>query len=105
MHRRPTTPALALACVVLGATSHAQAEPDPCDPEATLPPCFDAYALWLPTCATRFATLAPARPLASGASTLLLATGLALRPVLLRVPSPDPAGREVHVVNATSTVT
>jgi hypothetical protein len=68
-------------------------------------PCFDADALWLPTGATHFATLPSARPLESGAATLLFGVGLALDPALLSVPSPDPLGREIHVVETTTTFT
>jgi hypothetical protein len=82
-----------------------RAQPNPCDPGATVSPCFDSDALFLPTGATHFSTLPSARPLTVGASTLLFGTGFALRPVVLRVPSPDPEGREIRVVNATTTVT
>ena len=91
--------------VALCAAGRLHAQADPCDPDATVSPCFDADALWLPTGATHFSTLPSARPLAEAASTLLLGVGLALDPVLLVVPAPDPEGRTVHVVNATTTVT
>ena len=95
--------ACSFATIFVALRLHAQA--DPCSPDATVSPCFDADALWLPTGATHFSTLPSARPFATDASTLLFGTGLALEPVLLVVPSPDPEGRTVHVVNATTTVT
>lgn len=95
-----------LAVLVALSTGHARAEAvDPCDESATVSPCFDADPLWLPTGATHFSTLGSPRPLTQGASTLLLAGGFSYRPVLLAVPSPEPEGREIHVVNATSTLT
>ena len=104
MRKRPGMPLLALLLVVFAARG-ARAEPDPCAPEASVSPCFDADALFVPTHATHFSTLPSARPLAPGASTLLLAASLALEPVRLVVPSPAPEGREIHVVEATSTLT
>ena len=91
--------------IALSAPGRLHAQADACDPDATVSPCFDADALWLPTGATHFSTLPSARPLTESASTLLFGVGLALQPVLLAVPSPDPEGRTVHVVNATTTVT
>jgi hypothetical protein len=101
----PRTARLTLFVVLLLVPKRARAEPDPCDPSATVSPCFDADALWLPTGATHFSTLPSARPLATGASSLLFGAGVALRPVVIEVPSPDPEGREVRVVNATTTLT
>src|SRR5262245_19740064 len=105
MRLGPRTLRLALLVSVLAAPGRASAEPDPCAASATVSPCFDADALWLPTGATHFSTLASARPLEPSAATLLFAAGLAVQPVLLEVPSPDPEGREVHVVDATTTLT
>jgi len=105
MRPRPGTTRLALILSVLAAPGRARAEPDPCDPNATVSPCFDADALWLPTGATHFSTLPSARPLATSASTLLFGAGVAYRPALFEVPSPDPEGREVHVVDVTTTLT
>jgi hypothetical protein len=105
MFERPSAARLAPILLVLSLSGGLRAEPDPCDAGATVSPCFDADALWVPTGATRFVTLPSARPLAAQSSTLLLAGGLALHPVLLHVPSPDPEGREVHVVSATTTLT
>lgn len=96
---------LALVSAFVLSPARLRAEPGPCDPSATVSPCFDADALWLPTGATNFATLPSARSLESGAATLLLAAGLALEPVSLSVPSPDPLGREIHVVKSTTTTT
>src|SRR5262245_4536360 len=96
---------LALVLAVTLTAAHARAEPDPCDASATVSPCFDADALWLPTGATHFATLPSPRPLAEGAATLLLGVGLALEPVMLSAPSPDPDGRDIHVVKTTTTLT
>ncbi|HVR19749.1 MAG TPA: hypothetical protein VMS65_08635 [Polyangiaceae bacterium] len=101
----PGACSLATMFVALAAPGRLRAEEDPCSPSATVSPCFDADALWLPTGATHFSTLPSARPFATDASTLLFGAGLALEPVLLVVPSPDLAGRTVHVVNTTTTVT
>src|SRR5688572_13910943 len=105
MRLRPGTVLFGLILGLLTFPGHLSAQPDPCDPSATVSPCFDSDALFLTTGATHFSTLPSARPLAVGGSTLLIATGFALRPVVLSVPSPDPEGRQIHVVNATSTVT
>lgn len=105
MRLRPGTLFFASILGILAVPAHLRAEPSPCDPSATVSPCFDSDALYLPTGATHFSTLPSARPLAAFATTLLLGTGFALRPVLLSAPSPDPEGREIHVVNATTTVT
>ncbi len=102
-HARPARFALLLA--IVAGPARVRAEPDPCDSSASVSPCFDADALWLPTGATHFATLPSARPLAEGAATLLLGAGLALEPAMLSAPSPDPEGREIHVVETTTTVT
>jgi hypothetical protein len=105
MRLRPGTVFFGLILGVLTFPERLSAQPDPCAPSATVSPCFDSDALFVPTGATHFSTLPSARPLAVGGSTLLLATDFALRPVVLSAPSPDPEGREIHVVNATSTVT
>src|SRR5262245_36507401 len=104
MRPRPET-RFALALLVFLAPAMARAEPDPCDPSATVSPCFDADALWVPTGATHFLTLPSPRPLADSSATLLIGAGLALRPVILEAPSPDPEGREIGVVRATTTLT
>jgi hypothetical protein len=104
-HRRAGTTSIALVLAVVASATRVRAEPDPCDPSATVSPCFDADALWLPTGATHFATLPSARPMAEGFATLLFGAGLALDPALLSVPSPDPEGREIHVVETTTTFT
>ncbi|HEX6272042.1 MAG TPA: hypothetical protein VFZ53_03345 [Polyangiaceae bacterium] len=105
MRKRPGPPLLALSFAIFAAPDLARAQPEPCSPEASVSPCFDADALWMPTHATHFVTLRSARPFTAEASTLLLATGFALEPVTLVVPAPAPEGREVHVVRATTTVT
>jgi hypothetical protein len=105
MRKRPGPPFLALFLAVVGVADHARAQPEPCASDASVSPCFDADALWIPTRATHFSTLRSARPFAPKASTLLFATGLALEPVTLVVPAPAAEGREVHVVRATTTVT
>jgi hypothetical protein len=98
-------PSLVLGLLVLTASGRAGAAGDPCASNAAVSPCFDADALWLPTGATHFSTLPSPRPLAVGAATLLFGAGLALRPALLEAPSPDPEGREIGVVRATTTLT
>src|SRR5687768_786802 len=98
-------PGLVLGLFVVAVSGRAMGAGDPCDPNATVSPCFDADALWLPTGAAYFSTLPSPRPLAVGAPTLLLGAGLALRPVLLEAPSPDPEGREIGVVRTTTTLT
>ena len=105
MLERPGAARIAPVLLVLSLSAPLSAQPEPCAAEATVSPCFDADALWIPTGATRFMTLPSARPLTPQSSTLLLAGGFALHPVVLAVPSPDPAGREVHVVKSTTTVT
>jgi hypothetical protein len=83
----------------------AAAEPDPCARSASISPCFDADALWLPAGPATFVAFGSPRTLARGELTLMVAAGMARRPVVLTAPSPHPDGREVPVVATTSTFT
>ena len=98
---------LGSACLALGLSAPvvAHAQPDPCDGAATVSPCFDADPVWIPTGPTPFASVRSARTLPSHSLSLLLATGMSHRPVVLVTPSPHPEGQEIDVVRATSTVT
>jgi hypothetical protein len=103
--------ALRLGVITLGlgvcafVRAAAAAEPDPCARSASISPCFDAEALWLPVGPATFVAFGSPRTLASGELTLRLGAGIARRPVVLTAPSPHPEGREVPVVETTSTFT
>ena len=81
------------------------APPDPCDGAASVSPCFDAEALWLPSGPATFVAFGSPRALAAGRLTVTAGAGLARRPVVLVAPSPHPEGREVPAVATTSTLT
>jgi hypothetical protein len=94
--------ALALSLVSAGA---AAAEPEACAPDSELSPCFDADPLWLGTAPSEFASLPSPRALGAGELSALLGLGVSRRPVILVAPSPHRYGREVPVVETTSTLT
>jgi hypothetical protein len=83
----------------------ASAAPDPCATTASISPCFDADPWWIPTGPTPFAGVPSARALPANTLGLTLGTSLSIDPVVLVTPSPHPAGQEIDVVRATSTVT
>ena len=70
-----------------------------CASAAGLSPCFDANALWAPAGSTEFVSLPDTRTTALGKPTLGVSSELLHRPVLLHAASPDPDGRDVHVVD------
>lgn len=83
----------------------AAADPDPCASTASVSPCFDADVLWLPTGPANFVAFGSPRTLDAGKLMLVLGAGVARRPVTLLAPSPHPEGREVPVVDTTTTLT
>lgn len=98
----------ALGAVALGsllAPRAAAAEPASCGTAASVSPCFDADPLWVPTGPSPFTSVAPARVLAPHALAFVLAVDVSHRPVVFVTPSPHPAGQEIDVVDATSTLT
>ncbi|HEY3493091.1 MAG TPA: hypothetical protein VGK73_00325 [Polyangiaceae bacterium] len=94
-----------LAAVTLFASGAARAEPAACAGEVRVSPCFDADPLWLPTTPSRFAGLPSPRSLSAGALSTSFGASYSHRPVVLVAPSPDPDGREIPVVENTSTLT
>src|SRR5688500_7243033 len=86
-------------------SSTAGADVNPCSLRASISPCFDADPVWLAPGRSPFVTFASPRSVGGGALDLLAGAGLAHRPVILVAPSPHPEGREVPVLELTSTVT
>ncbi|HTQ05776.1 MAG TPA: hypothetical protein VMI54_18060 [Polyangiaceae bacterium] len=108
--RRSRAPRLltALGSLVFGlalAEYSAAAEPSACGTAAPVSPCFDADPLWVPSGPSPFAALPSAHVLEARALSLVLAAGMSHRPVVFETPSPHPAGQEIEVVSATSTLT
>lgn len=102
--RRPWAIALgAMAFTAAGAA--AAAEPDPCATSASVSPCFDADALWLPAGRAMFVGFGSPRAHEAGQLSLVLGASVMRRSVTLTAPSPHPEGREVDVVGTTSTLT
>lgn len=98
--------ALALGAVLLALSGAAgAAEPDPCARSASVSPCFDADAWWLPAGRATFVGFGSPRALEAGELSLVLGAALLRRPVSLTAPSPHPEGREIDVVSTTSTLT
>jgi len=94
-----------LMAVLLLKAAPARAEPAQCAGETELSPCFDADALWLSTAPGPFASLPSPRALEARELSMLVGAGFAHRPVVLVAPSPHPDGREIPVVENTSTLT
>jgi hypothetical protein len=69
-----------------------------CEPPSGVSPCIDANSLWLPAGDAKFLSIAPALPLRPNTFALGLSLSFLDRPVRLRVPSPDPEGRDINVV-------
>lgn len=98
----------ALASPVFGsslAPGALAAEPAACGTAAPVSACFDADPLWVPSGPSPFVALPSARVLQPHVLSLVLAAGVSHRPVVFEVPSPHPAGQEIEVVSATSTLT
>jgi hypothetical protein len=98
----------ALGSLALGLASVPQAraaEPAACGSAAPVSPCFDADPLWVSSGPSPFVALPHARVLEPHALALVLAAGVSHRPVVFVTPSPHPAGQELEVVSATSTLT
>jgi hypothetical protein len=102
--RRLGVLALGIGVVAL-VPAAAAAEPDACARSASISPCFDADALWLPAGPATFVGFGSPRTLGVGELTLMLGASVARRPLLLTAPSPHPEGREVPAVETTSTLT
>ncbi len=98
----------ALGSLALGLASAAQAraaEPSACGSASPVSPCFDADPLWVASGPSPFVALPHARVLEPHTLALVLAAGVSHRPVVFVTPSPHPAGQELEVVGATSTLT
>jgi len=70
-----------------------------CTPASRQSPCIDADGLWLPTAPSFFLTIPSAHASRPGTLAARLGVTLLSRPIVLTAPSPDPAGREVLVVD------
>ncbi|GEM_PF-2812616 len=88
-----------LAVVVIALALAPPARAGDCAPESTYSTCFDADARWLSPPSAPFLGVAGAVPLAAGHHRLGAAIGWLERPVVLALPSPDPTGRELRVVD------
>lgn len=69
-----------------------------CQPESGTSPCVDANSLWLASGSARFVSLPAAVALPRGRVGLTLAVQALFSPLRASVPSPDPNGREVKLV-------
>jgi hypothetical protein len=85
--------------LALAELSTARAQAAECASPAGLSPCFDANALWLPAGSTKFMVLPGTRSTALKQPTWGFASELLHRPVLLHTASPDPDGRDLHIVD------
>jgi len=101
--RRPGVGRLAVFATALALAPPARAAD--CAPESTYSTCFDADARWLSPPSAPFLGVAGAVPLAAGHHRLGAALGWLERPVVLALPSPDPTGRELRVVDRIVTLT
>jgi hypothetical protein len=98
--------AIAVAWVAFAlARAAAAADADACAGAASVSSCFDADALWLPAGPATFVAFGSPRTLEAGELMVALGAGIAWRPVTLIAPSPHPEGRELRVVEATTTLT
>ena len=103
MGRRPWQRALAGG--LLFACSSAPATAAACGSNEAFSPCFEADALWFPLGRAPFATLSSARSFGEGRFALQLAASAIESPVTLVAPSQHPEGRDVPVVEFTSSAT
>lgn len=76
-----------------------------CGSNEPFSPCFDADALWMPLGPATFATLNSPRPTGEGRFGVELGASVVDEPATLIAPSPHPEGRDVPVVDFTSSVT
>jgi hypothetical protein len=78
---------------------------EPCASNEPFSPCFEADPLWLPLGPATFATLSSPHPYGERHFGLQLGASLVKNPVTLVAPSQHPAGREVPVVELSSSAT
>ncbi len=102
---RTVTRAGAVLLLATTLTRAGHADPDPCSARATVSPCFDADPLWISAGSSPFPSLGAARTLEPRDVSLVAAITTLERPVLLVAASPHPEGREVPVLDFTSTLT
>jgi hypothetical protein len=95
----------ALVAAFCSLSSAAAADVNPCSLSASISPCFDADPVWIAPGRSPFVTFASPRSSGTGALDLVASAGVARRPVIVAAPSPHPEGREVPVLDVTSTVT
>ena len=70
-----------------------------CTPRTQASPCIDMEPLWVPASPTPFLAVPSARALPAQTFALALHLSSATRPATIIAASPDPAGREVRVVD------
>ncbi len=81
------------------ALSTAPASATDCSPPGGLSPCVDSNNLWMPAGVAHFAAIAASETVAPGAFGFGLGLTYFTKPIVLVASSPDPAGREVNVVD------
>jgi hypothetical protein len=87
-----------IAPVFLGLALSPKAFADECGPDPRGMACLDADNLWLRPSPREFVTVGTGMP-ATGTGGLMAQVGYVQRPIVVRAPSPDPAGRELRVVD------
>lgn len=88
------TLALCLAAVSLAGRAGAD-----CTPRTHASTCFDADPLWVPAAPSKFVAIPAATALRAGTLAAGLDLSYASHPVTLVAASPDPSGRDVHVID------
>ena len=104
MALRPVRLAAAVSALLVawGAPSAALAD---CDSPGEFSSCFDADPFWPVASSVKFVQVGPASVEAPGAVFLGLATSHATQSATLELPSPDPRGRQLPVVEHVTTAT
>lgn len=92
-------------CFCLALLSSQAAAAEPCAPDAPFSPCFEADPVWLPIGPATFATLSSPRSFGERHFGLELGASVVNNPVTLIAPSQHPAGREVPVIELSSSAT
>lgn len=90
---------VAFAACVASLSAALPALADECAPESGVSPCIDADSLWMAPDASRFFAIPSARAGVPGTFTSGVAMTFLSHPVVLHAVSPDPAGRDIVVVD------
>lgn len=94
-----TRTALSLLLVLVLATSALPSAADPCAPASGLSSCIDHESLWMAPEGGRFVSIPRARTLPVQRFTFGVGASYVSHPIVFKAESPDPAGREILVVN------